>query len=162
LAIVFSVLHWFVSSDYSFGILKIWPLCSLSFIDLCLLITPLVSSNFRTENTMAKFWRYQRNNQKTQINEGQRTQWPKVWRYPISGTVHNKTLTKCILSLVQFTIKPWTNVSYPWYSSQWNLEQMYPIPGTVHNKTLNKCILSLVQFTIKPWTNVSYLWYSWQ
>jgi hypothetical protein len=34
--------------------------------------------------------------------------------YPIPGTVHNKTLNKCILSLVQFTIKPWTNASYLW------------------------------------------------
>ena len=25
-----------------------------------------------------KVWKYQRDNQKTQINEGQRTQWPKV------------------------------------------------------------------------------------
>ena len=67
--------------------------------------------------------------------------------YPIPDTVHNKTLNKCILTLVQFTIKSCTNV---------------PIPGTVHNKTLNKCILSLVQFTIKPRTNASYLWYSSQ
>jgi hypothetical protein len=28
------------------GIFNLWPLCSLFFIDLCLLITPLVSSNF--------------------------------------------------------------------------------------------------------------------
>ena len=55
--------------------------------------------------------------------------------YPIPGKVHNKTLNKCILSMVQFSIKP---------------EEMYAIPGTVHNKTLYKCILSLVQFTMKP------------
>ena len=40
LTIVLSVL-WFMDSDYPFGIF--WPLCCLSF-DLCILITPLVSS----------------------------------------------------------------------------------------------------------------------
>jgi hypothetical protein len=41
LAIVLSVLLWFTDSDYPFGIL--WPLCCLSFFDLQILITPLVS-----------------------------------------------------------------------------------------------------------------------
>ena len=41
LAIVSSVLLWFMPSDYPFGIL--WPLYCLSYFDLCLLITPLVS-----------------------------------------------------------------------------------------------------------------------
>ena len=41
LAIVSSVLLWFVPSDYPFGIF--WPLYRLSFFDLCLLITTLVS-----------------------------------------------------------------------------------------------------------------------
>ena len=40
LAIVSSVLLWFMPSDYPFGIL--WPLYRLSFFDLCLLITPLL------------------------------------------------------------------------------------------------------------------------
>jgi hypothetical protein len=40
-AIVLSVLR-FMDSDYPFGIL--WPLCCLSFFDLLILITPLVSS----------------------------------------------------------------------------------------------------------------------
>jgi hypothetical protein len=41
LAIASSVLLRFMPSDYSFGIL--WPLYRLSYFDLCLLITPLVS-----------------------------------------------------------------------------------------------------------------------
>ena len=41
LAIVSSVLLWFVPPDYPFGIF--WPLYRLSFFDLCLLITTLVS-----------------------------------------------------------------------------------------------------------------------
>ena len=41
LAIVSSVLLRFMPSDYPFGI--IWPLYRLSYFDLCLLITPLVS-----------------------------------------------------------------------------------------------------------------------
>jgi hypothetical protein len=41
LAIVSSVLLWFMPSDYLFGIF--WPLYRLSYFDLCLLITPLVS-----------------------------------------------------------------------------------------------------------------------
>ena len=41
LAIVSSVLLWFMPYDYPFGIF--WPLYRLSFFDLCLLITPLVS-----------------------------------------------------------------------------------------------------------------------
>ena len=44
LAIVLSVVLRFTASDYPFGIL--WPLYCLSFFDLLLLITPLVSSNF--------------------------------------------------------------------------------------------------------------------
>ena len=40
LAIVSSVLLWFMPSDYPFGIL--WPLYRLSFFDLSLLITPLL------------------------------------------------------------------------------------------------------------------------
>jgi hypothetical protein len=41
LTIVLSVLLWFMDSDYPFGIF--WPLCCLSFFDLRILITPLVS-----------------------------------------------------------------------------------------------------------------------
>jgi hypothetical protein len=41
LAIVSSVLLWFMPSDYPFG--TFWPLYRLSFFDWCLLITPLVS-----------------------------------------------------------------------------------------------------------------------
>ena len=41
LSCVSSVLLWFVPSDYPFGIF--WPLYRLSYFDLCLLITPLVS-----------------------------------------------------------------------------------------------------------------------
>ena len=41
LAIVSSVLLWFMASDYPFGIF--WPLYRLSYFDLRLLITPLVS-----------------------------------------------------------------------------------------------------------------------
>ena len=43
LTIVLSVLLRFTDSDYPFGIF--WPLCCLSFFDLRILITPLVSSN---------------------------------------------------------------------------------------------------------------------
>jgi hypothetical protein len=84
-AIVLSVLLWSTTSDYTFGIL--WPLCCLSFFDLRLLITSLVSCGHcvkkdrqhnghkipkrqsevvnqrRTDNTMAT--RYQRGNQKS-------------------------------------------------------------------------------------------------
>ena len=41
LTIVFSVLPWFTASGYPFGIF--WPLYFLSFLELRLLITPLVS-----------------------------------------------------------------------------------------------------------------------
>ena len=41
LAIVLSVLLWDTDSDYHFGIF--WPLCCLTFFDLQILITPLVS-----------------------------------------------------------------------------------------------------------------------
>jgi hypothetical protein len=43
LTIVLSVLLWFMDSNYPFGIF--WPLCCLSFLDLWILITPLVASN---------------------------------------------------------------------------------------------------------------------
>ena len=43
LVIVLSVFHWFTASDFPFDIF--WPLYCLSFIDLRLLISPLVSSN---------------------------------------------------------------------------------------------------------------------
>ena len=53
LAIVLSVLLRFTESDYPFGIFKFfcfyfvfWPLCCLSFFDLRILNTPLLSSNF--------------------------------------------------------------------------------------------------------------------
>jgi uncharacterized membrane protein len=77
LVIVLSVFQ-FTASDYPVGIF--WPLYCLSFFDLRLLITPLVSfdhcivclsvysfwlsRNWKTDNTMAK--RYQRGNQKLQ------------------------------------------------------------------------------------------------
>jgi hypothetical protein len=74
LPIVLSILHWFTASDCTFGIFC--PLCCLSFIDLRLLIAPLVSfvhcvvypsliycvNQWRIDNTMNK--RYQRCNQK--------------------------------------------------------------------------------------------------
>jgi hypothetical protein len=41
LTIVLYVLLWFTASDYTFGIF--WSLCCMSFFDLQLLITPLVS-----------------------------------------------------------------------------------------------------------------------
>jgi hypothetical protein len=41
LAIVSSVLLWFIPSDYHFGIF--WPLYRLSYFNVCLLITHLVS-----------------------------------------------------------------------------------------------------------------------
>ena len=44
LAIVLSVLLRFTDSDYTFGIF--WPLCCLSFFDLRILITPLVSFGY--------------------------------------------------------------------------------------------------------------------
>jgi hypothetical protein len=43
LAIVLSVLLRYTDSDYQFGIF--WPLCYLSFFDIRILITPLVSFN---------------------------------------------------------------------------------------------------------------------
>jgi hypothetical protein len=43
LAIVLSVLLRYTDSDYPFGIF--WSLCCLSFFDIRILITPLVSSN---------------------------------------------------------------------------------------------------------------------
>ena len=43
LTIVLSVLLRYTDSDYPFGIF--WPLCCLSFFDIWILITPLVSSN---------------------------------------------------------------------------------------------------------------------
>jgi hypothetical protein len=47
LGIVLSVFLRFTDSDYLFGIFKLffWPLCCLSFFDLRILITSLVSSN---------------------------------------------------------------------------------------------------------------------
>jgi hypothetical protein len=56
-AILLSVLPRVTTSDYPFGIL--WPLHCLSFLDLRLLITPLVSCG----HTMAT--KYQRGNQKS-------------------------------------------------------------------------------------------------
>jgi hypothetical protein len=44
LAIVLSVFLWFTASDHTLGIF--WPLYCLSFFDLRLLITPLISLNF--------------------------------------------------------------------------------------------------------------------
>jgi hypothetical protein len=41
LAIMLSVLLWYIDSDYTFGIF--WPLCCLFFFDIQILITPLVS-----------------------------------------------------------------------------------------------------------------------
>jgi hypothetical protein len=103
-AIVSSVLLWFMPSDYPFGIF--WPLYRLSYFDLCLLITPLVSFGHcivcptliyafwlplwyllaivssvllwfmppRTDDTMAK--KYQMGNQKAYIEVRQTIQWP--------------------------------------------------------------------------------------
>ena len=56
MAIVFSVLPRFTISDYPFGIL--WPLHCLSFLDLRLLITPLVSCSHRIvcPSSIYDFW----------------------------------------------------------------------------------------------------------
>jgi hypothetical protein len=55
LAIVLSVLLWFTASDYPFGIF--WPLCCLSFFDLRLLITPLVSSKMSCTSCVRRKYR---------------------------------------------------------------------------------------------------------
>jgi hypothetical protein len=44
LAIVLSVLLWYIYSDCPFGIF--WPLCCLFFFDIQILITPLVSFGY--------------------------------------------------------------------------------------------------------------------
>ena len=54
LAIALSTLPWFTASDYPFGIL--WPLHCLPFLDLQLLITPLVSSNFSSRHLIMTFF----------------------------------------------------------------------------------------------------------
>ena len=56
LAIVSSVLLWFVPSDYPFGIF--WPLYRLSYFDLCLLIIPSVSFGhcFFCPSSIDAFW----------------------------------------------------------------------------------------------------------
>jgi flagellar biosynthesis component FlhA len=83
LAIVLSALLLFAVSDCSFGILR--PLCCLFFFYLLFLIAPLgrkipkeqseTANRRRTDNTMAT--KYQRSNQKQQIEEEQTTQWPQ-------------------------------------------------------------------------------------
>jgi hypothetical protein len=66
-AIVFSVLRRFTDSDYPFGIF--WPLYCLFFVDLLILITPLVSFGHRIVCSSSIYWfnamvkRYQRGNQ---------------------------------------------------------------------------------------------------
>jgi hypothetical protein len=100
-AIVLSVLRWFSYSDYSVGIFKLYspghcivfplliklfwlllwylqtllagPLYCLSFVDLVILITPLVSSN---SSPASRVWRYQRSNQNNLINNGKTIQCP--------------------------------------------------------------------------------------
>jgi hypothetical protein len=62
-----------MSSDYHIGICR--PLYCLSYFDLCLLITTLVSVGHRTDNAMA--YRYQCGNQKTYIEVEQTIQLPK-------------------------------------------------------------------------------------
>jgi hypothetical protein len=95
LAIVSSVLLWFMPSDYPFGIF--WPLYRLSFFNSCLLITPLVSCGhcIVCPTSIYAFWLslwyllaivssvllcfvpwYQRGNQKALIELGQTIQWP--------------------------------------------------------------------------------------
>jgi hypothetical protein len=56
LTIVLSVFLWFTDSDYPFGIF--WSLCCLSFYDLRILITPLVSFDycFVCLSTIYRFW----------------------------------------------------------------------------------------------------------
>jgi hypothetical protein len=90
LAIVSSVVLQCMSSDYPFVIC--WPLYRLSYFDLSLLITPLVSfvHCIVCPSLIYAFWlslwyllaivlatRYQRGNQKASIEEGQTIQWPK-------------------------------------------------------------------------------------
>jgi hypothetical protein len=109
LAIVSSVLLRFMPSDCHIGIF--WPLYRLSYFNVCLLITPLVSFGHcivcptlicafwlplwyllaivssvllwlsRTDDTMAK--RYQRGNQKAYIEVGQTIQWQKDTKWVI-------------------------------------------------------------------------------
>ena len=57
-AIVLSVLLWYTDSDYTFGIL--WPLCCLSFFDIQILITPLVSCGHCVvcPSLIYRFWLY--------------------------------------------------------------------------------------------------------
>jgi hypothetical protein len=66
------VLLQLMPSDYPLVIC--WPLYRLSFFDLCLLITTLVS--FAAN-------RYQRGNQKAQIEVGQTISWPKDTKWVI-------------------------------------------------------------------------------
>ena len=56
LAIVLSVLLWYTDSDYLFGIF--WPLCFLSFFDLQILISPLVSFGHCvvSPSSIYRFW----------------------------------------------------------------------------------------------------------
>jgi hypothetical protein len=102
-SIVLSVLPRFTTSDYSFGIM--WPFYCLSFLELQLLITLLVSCGHcivcrswiydlwlpiwylvaivlyvLPENTMAS--RYQRGNQKSLIEEGQTIEEGKTIQWP--------------------------------------------------------------------------------
>jgi hypothetical protein len=55
-------------------------LCSLSFIDLCLLITPLVSSNFWSLRCLSfiNFCLLINPLVSSNLDEGQTTQWPKI------------------------------------------------------------------------------------
>ena len=56
LAIVLSVLLWYTDYDYLFGVF--WPLCCLSFFDLQILITPLVSFDHCVvwPSSIYRFW----------------------------------------------------------------------------------------------------------
>ena len=58
LTIVLSVLLLYTDSDCSCGIFKLffWPLCCLSFFDIRILITPVVSSSFSLNATVESFF----------------------------------------------------------------------------------------------------------
>jgi hypothetical protein len=117
LGIVLSVLVGLAASHYPFGIF--WPLCCLFLLNLRLLITSLASSNLsyclwiirsclehtiyytwgepanyytmdeeRTDNTKAK--RYQRGNEKPQVQQEQTTQWPKDTKGVMRSRKSNK------------------------------------------------------------------------
>jgi hypothetical protein len=72
----------YTDSDYFFGIFKLWPLCCLFFLDIRILIIPLVSSSFG----------HCTGNQNLYIEEEQTIQWPKF--DDTKGVIIIRTLKK--------------------------------------------------------------------